>query len=83
MQTKDPDTASGRSREKAERRRLFWSIVFLVAAIVYTLSPMDIIPDVLGPLGFTDDIILWAVIVGSGLLKRLGRRSKSRNNGKG
>lgn len=31
------------------------SIVLVVAALLYFLSPLDSIPDFLGPLGFTDD----------------------------
>jgi uncharacterized membrane protein YkvA (DUF1232 family) len=69
------------STPKSERHRLVWNIVFLVAAIVYTVSPMDIIPDLLGPLGFTDDILLWAVIVGVSLLKWLRGRSGAGRGG--
>lgn len=62
------------SERRRERRELFWNAVFLLAAVVYTLSPMDIIPDVLGPFGFSDDILLWAILLGAGLLKRFRRR---------
>ena len=34
-----------------------------IAAVVYTLAPIDLIPEiVLGPLGFVDDIGLWSVL---------------------
>jgi len=67
---KDQDgSREPRSRDNS-KRELIWNIIFLIAAVVYTISPMDIIPDVLGPLGFTDDVLLWAIIVGMGLLKR-------------
>jgi uncharacterized membrane protein YkvA (DUF1232 family) len=77
MQDKGKDIKASSHRGKSERHKLFWNIVFLIAAIVYTISPMDIIPDILGPLGFTDDIFLWAVIVGASLFKWL-RKGKSR-----
>lgn len=33
-----------------------------IAAVVYTLAPIDLIPElVLGPLGFVDDIGLWGI----------------------
>ncbi|PSQ73637.1 MAG: hypothetical protein BRD26_00500, partial [Bacteroidetes bacterium QH_1_64_81] len=32
------------------------SIVLLVAALVYLVTPVDIIPDTLGALGFVDDV---------------------------
>lgn len=48
---------------KAEKRRLFWRIVFLLAAVIYTVSPIDLIPDLLGPLGWVDDIGLWLALL--------------------
>jgi uncharacterized membrane protein YkvA (DUF1232 family) len=62
---------------KSERHQLLWNIIFLIAAIIYTISPMDIIPDVLGPLGFTDDLFLWIVIVGMGLYQRSRKKPKA------
>lgn len=36
--------------------------VAAVAAVVYTVVPIDLIPElVLGPLGFADDVGVWAV----------------------
>jgi uncharacterized membrane protein YkvA (DUF1232 family) len=36
-----------------------------IVAIVYTISPIDLIPELfLGPLGFADDIGLWGILVG-------------------
>ncbi len=36
--------------------------VVAIAAVAYTFSPIDLIPElVLGPLGFADDIGVWAV----------------------
>ncbi|HKP06737.1 MAG TPA: YkvA family protein [Microbacterium sp.] len=33
------------------------------AAVVYAVSPIDLIPElVLGPLGFTDDLGVWSVL---------------------
>ena len=38
--------------------------VAAVAAVVYTFSPIDLIPElVLGPLGFADDVSIWGVFV--------------------
>ena len=34
-----------------------------IAAVVYTLAPIDLIPEiVLGPLGFVDDLGLWSIL---------------------
>ena len=36
--------------------------VAAIAAVVYTFVPIDLIPElVLGPLGFADDIGMWAI----------------------
>jgi uncharacterized membrane protein YkvA (DUF1232 family) len=40
------------------RRRLIFSLVMVGFAIVYTVSPIDLIPDVLFPAGYLDDIPL-------------------------
>lgn len=59
------------------RLRLFWmlatdfvsgryasswrAIATVAAAAAYVLSPIDVIPDFLGPLGFTDDVLVLAI----------------------
>jgi uncharacterized membrane protein YkvA (DUF1232 family) len=49
--------------------RLPWkAVAALAAAALYVVSPFDLIPDFLGPLGFTDDALLVAMTWG--LLKR-------------
>lgn len=35
----------------------------LVATVVYTVWPLDLIPDVLPVVGFVDDLGFWAVMV--------------------
>lgn len=49
--------------------RLPWKgIAALAAAALYVISPFDLVPDFLGPLGFTDDALLVALTWG--LMKR-------------
>jgi len=49
--------------------RLPWkAIAALTAAAIYVVTPFDLIPDFLGPLGFTDDALVVALTWG--LLKR-------------
>jgi uncharacterized membrane protein YkvA (DUF1232 family) len=49
--------------------RLPWkAIAALTAAAIYVVSPIDLIPDFLGPLGFADDALVVALTWG--LLKR-------------
>ena len=37
-----------------------WAVA--IAAVVYTFVPLDLIPElVLGPLGFADDMGMWAI----------------------
>jgi uncharacterized membrane protein YkvA (DUF1232 family) len=48
-----------------------WAVA--VAAVVYTVVPLDLIPElVLGPLGFADDLGVWAVL--AALVAREHRR---------
>jgi uncharacterized membrane protein YkvA (DUF1232 family) len=41
--------------------RLFLSTIFLLGAIIYSISPIDAIPDLLGPIGWVDDIMIWVL----------------------
>jgi uncharacterized membrane protein YkvA (DUF1232 family) len=46
-------------------RKLPWkAVAALAAAVVYVVSPFDLIPDFLGPLGYTDDILVVALTWG-------------------
>ena len=63
--------------------RLFLSIIFLIGTIVYSISPIDLIPDVLGPIGWVDDILLWVllIVVDMKLLLQQGvKKGKEINN---
>ena len=42
------------------RKKFYSSIVLLIIAIIYLISPIDLIPDV-PPVGFVDDILLLMV----------------------
>ena len=47
--------------------------VMAVVTVVYTLSPIDLIPEIiLGPLGLADDLGMWAILIG------LAAKEKSR-----
>ncbi|MCC6854538.1 MAG: DUF1232 domain-containing protein [Microbacteriaceae bacterium] len=49
----------------SQGRRIAAAVLVAVAALLYGVSPVDVIPELLtGPLGFADDI---AVFVGAGL----------------
>ncbi len=50
-------------------RKMPWkAVAALAAAVVYVVSPFDLIPDFLGPLGLTDDVLVVALTWG--LVKR-------------
>lgn len=53
-----------------------WSIVAAIGTVLYTISPVDIVPELLvGPLGFLDDLGLWGVLLAI-LRWELGRFEK-------
>ena len=60
------------------------SLLFLVAATIYLLTPIDFIPDFL-PTGFLDDsaIILWALNVTSDELERYKQSTMESNKEEG
>jgi uncharacterized membrane protein YkvA (DUF1232 family) len=40
-----------------------WSVVATIVTVLYTLSPVDLIPELLvGPIGLIDDLGLWGVL---------------------
>jgi len=44
-------------------KELPWpSIAAIAAAIVYVVSPIDLIPDVIVPIGWTDDMVVVALV---------------------
>jgi len=53
---------------KGEYRVPWKAIAALAAAALYVVSPLDLVPDFLGPLGFTDDALVVALTWG--LLKK-------------
>jgi uncharacterized membrane protein YkvA (DUF1232 family) len=42
---------------------LVMAVIFLIGAIIYTISPIDFIPDILGPIGWVDDIMVWVIVI--------------------
>ena len=46
--------------------------VVIAAAIVYLLSPLDVIPDLVPLIGWVDDLLVGAVVV-DGILSRVDR----------
>ena len=64
--TKPDDVLAASEPAAAPRKRRGLSAtewVALIVAVVYVLSPVDVIPEVLlGPLGLTDDAVAFAII---------------------
>ena len=60
------------------KRRFMVSLVLLLAGIIYTLFPIDIIPDILGPVGWVDDMgLLLAVFLNAAnAYRRMKRRNR-------
>lgn len=44
----------------AVKRKFIFSLLLLAAGIIYTVWPIDIIPDILGPVGWLDDLSILA-----------------------
>jgi len=41
---------------KTAKLKFIIALVLLVAGFIYTISPIDLIPDLLGPVGWVDDL---------------------------
>lgn len=45
-------------------QRISWTpLLLIVAAVIYFITPTDVIPDVLGALGFVDDVTVITTVV--------------------
>jgi len=40
-----------------------WSIVLIIVAVIYILSPYDLLPDLMPPLGWIDDLVILGFLV--------------------
>jgi uncharacterized membrane protein YkvA (DUF1232 family) len=49
-------------KQKKYRNVPWKAIAMIVAGLLYFLSPFDLIPDFLGPIGFTDDAVVLAFV---------------------
>ena len=62
---------------KHARYRFLLSLIFLIAGFIYLIWPIDIIPDILIPLGWVDDIfILIGVFIYSFVSYRRVKKAK-------
>lgn len=51
---------------RQQYRQVPWTpLVLMVGALVYFLAPVDLVPDLLGPLGFVDDVAVVTTVVGT------------------
>lgn len=50
--------------EAPKQKKMDWSVLLILAAIAYLISPIDIIPEaLLGPLGLADDAAVLAYLI--------------------
>ena len=62
---------------KHARHRFLLSLIFLIAGFIYLIWPIDIIPDILVPFGWVDDIlILISVFIYSAISYRRVKKAK-------
>jgi uncharacterized membrane protein YkvA (DUF1232 family) len=53
----DDKIIKAKSKQLSRARiKFILSLIFLAFGVLYILSPIDIIPDILGPIGWVDDI---------------------------
>lgn len=39
-----------------------WKLIFIILAVLYTLNPYDILPDLMVGWGWLDDLIIWILL---------------------
>jgi len=50
-----------------------YKFLFIAAALIYTISPIDILPELLGPIGLADDVGIW--VIGAQLFTHMANRA--------
>lgn len=67
-----------------DKRKVVAVVLIAAAAVVYGVSPVDVIPDFLGPLGFADDAVAGvAAVVGIIATLLSGRKRPGGASGSG
>ncbi|MBN9605672.1 MAG: DUF1232 domain-containing protein [Actinomycetales bacterium] len=59
-----------------DKRKVVAIVLIAVAAIVYGVSPIDVIPDFLGPLGIADDAVAGIAAVAGIIATLLSGRKR-------
>lgn len=63
------------------RRRFIFSLVMVGLALVYLISPIDIIPDIIFPAGYLDDIpLLLSTALYAGYSYRKMKKEREREH---
>ena len=66
---------------ESAKKRFIASLVMLVLAVIYFISPIDLIPDALFPVGYLDDIpLLIGTSIYSWLAYRKMKKGRERDN---
>jgi uncharacterized membrane protein YkvA (DUF1232 family) len=66
---------------ESARKRFIISLVLLGLALIYLISPIDIIPDVIFPVGYLDDIplLLSTALYAGYAYRKLKKEQKEEN----
>ena len=51
------------------KRNKFFAVLFVIAAIIYGISPVDLIPDIAPLIGWSDDIIINLIAIINAYIK--------------
>ncbi|MBN1496168.1 MAG: DUF1232 domain-containing protein [Spirochaetes bacterium] len=68
---------------ESARRRFIISIILLILAVIYTISPIDVIPDIIPITGLLDDIpLLLTTAANAGYSYRKLKKEQKQNEAK-
>jgi len=67
---------------RTAKRKFTLSLILLLGGIIYALFPIDIIPDILGPIGWIDDLglLLAACIHAANSYRKMKKREQQGEN---
>jgi uncharacterized membrane protein YkvA (DUF1232 family) len=71
----NPDVIQPKAKPVQGSKNLFWMWLLLILAVLYVLSPIDFLPDLIPVAGWLDDVVVALTAISIALPKIIKRNS--------
>ena len=66
-----PDVIQIKTKSVTSSKNIFWMLLIVILAVLYVLSPIDFLPDIVPVVGWIDDIVVALTAIAVALKKIL------------